>query len=71
MKLYEIPRQSKIYETVSDGSSYFIYDHPDGAYSYCISEKGAICHLSMSQELVEFEDGYKFTTPLSDNHKEV
>ena len=60
MKLYEIPEKSKIYEEVSDGSSYFIYDHPDGMYSYCVSEKGGICHLGLSQELVEFEDGYKF-----------
>jgi len=30
-------------------------------YSYCISEKGGICHLGLMQELVEFEDGYKFS----------
>ncbi len=60
MKLYEIPRKSKIYEKVSDGSSYFIYDHPDGMYSYCVSEKGGICHLGLSQELEKYKDGYKF-----------
>jgi len=60
MKLYEIPNKSKIYEKVSDGSKYFIYDHLDGMYSYCISEKGGICHLGISTELVEYKDGYKF-----------
>jgi hypothetical protein len=65
MKLYEIPNKSKIYEEVSDGSSYFIYDHPDGMYSYCVSEKGGVCHLGLSQELEVFEDGYKFKKKLT------
>lgn len=60
MRLYEIPKKSKIYEEVSDGSSYFIYERTDGMYSYCISEKGGVCHLGLNQELVEYEDGYKF-----------
>lgn len=59
MKLYEIPRQSKIYEEVSDGSSYFIYDHEDGMYSYCVSEKGAVVHLFIGTAMVEYKDGYK------------
>lgn len=61
MKLHEIPNKSKIYEKVSDGSEYFIYDHPDGMYSYCISEKGGVCHLGLSQELEKYKDGYKFS----------
>ena len=59
IKLYEIPRDSKIYDSVSDGSSYFIFRRLDGMYSYCLSEKGEVCHLSASQELVKFKDGYK------------
>lgn len=59
MKLYEIPRQSKIYEEVSDGSSYFTYDHEDGMYSYCVSEKGAVVHLYIGTPMVEYKDGYK------------
>ena len=59
MKLYEIPKQSKIYEEVSDGSEYFVFDHLDGMYSYCVSEKGEVVHLGASTELVEHEDGYK------------
>lgn len=61
-KLHEIPEKSKIYEEVTDDSDYFIFDHIDGAYSYCISEKGAIVHLGASQELVPYLDGYKFKT---------
>lgn len=60
MKLYEIPEKSKIYEDVSDGSTYFIFDHLDGAYSYCISENGNVCHLSANQDLIKHKDGYKF-----------
>lgn len=63
MFLHEIPRKSKIYEPCSDGSTYFIYDHPDGMYSYCVTEKGAIVHLGLAQSLVAFEDGYKFGKP--------
>jgi len=60
MKLYDIPEKSKIYESCSDGSSYFTYDHPDGMYSFCITEKGGIVHLGLGQPLVKFNDGYKF-----------
>jgi hypothetical protein len=60
MKLHEIPMKSKIYEEVSDGSKFFVYDHPDGMYSYCVSEKGAVVHLGLMQELKNYKDGYKF-----------
>ena len=59
--LHEIPQKSKIYEEVSDGSTFLVYDHPDGMYSYCISEKGAVVHLSLRAELVPYKDGYKFS----------
>jgi hypothetical protein len=60
LKLYDIPEKSKIYEKVLDGSSYFIFDHLDGMYSYCISEKGAVIHLSASAPLRKYKDGFKF-----------
>lgn len=31
-------------------------------------EQKVMTQQSTVEELVEFEDGYKFTTPLSDNH---
>ena len=66
MKLYEIPRESKIYTPVSDGSKYFIFHKLDGAYSYCVSEKGGVCHLGANTDLEPFEDGYKLSlTPAS------
>ena len=58
--LHEIPEKSKIHESCSDGSKFFIFHHPDGMYSYCVTEKGAIVHLGMMQPLVKFADGYKF-----------
>lgn len=70
MKLYEIPKQSKIYEEVSDGSKYFIFHKLDGAYSYCVSENGGVCHLSASADLEPFEDGYKLSvTPASQDNE--
>ncbi len=60
MTLHDIPHNSKIYEGVSDGSTFFTMHHPDGMYSYCVSERGGLCHLYAFQELVPFEDGFKF-----------
>lgn len=57
--LWDIPRQSKIYCECSDGSKYIIFDHLDGMYSYCTTEKGAIVHLGGGQSLDKFKDGYK------------
>jgi len=51
LHLFDIPEKSKIECEVSDGSTYIIYDHPDGMYSYCITEKGAVVHLGMAQPL--------------------
>ena len=62
MKLYEIKEGSKIYEECSDGSKYIIFDHLDGAYSYCETEKGGIIHLSASTPLTDFKDGYSIIT---------
>ena len=59
MKLYKIPKQSKIYTKCSDGSNHLMFHHIDGGYSYCVTEKGAVCHLSATQELEEYKDGYK------------
>jgi len=58
-RLYNIPKGSKIYADVSDGSTYLIFDHLDGMYSYCETEKGEEVHLSASTPLVAHEDGYK------------
>lgn len=59
MKLYDIPKKSKIYCKLSDGSKYFTFDHIDGMYSYCESEKGNVLHLSVSTPLKEYKDGYE------------
>ncbi len=62
MKLYDIPRESKIYCESSDGSEYITFHHIDGMYSYCHTEKGNPVHLGASQELEEHEDGYILKT---------
>ena len=59
MKLYNIPEKSKIYAELSDGSKFLIFDHLDGAYSYCITEHHNIIHLSVGTPLRKYKDGYK------------
>lgn len=60
MKLLDIPRDSKIYEPCSDGSTWFRYHKPDGMYSFCTTEKGGVVHLGLMQPLKAYKDGYKF-----------
>lgn len=62
MKLYDIPQQSKIFCECSDGSKYIIFDHLDGMYSYCVTEKGGVVHLGGGQPLKEIEGGYELSS---------
>ncbi len=59
IELYDITMKSKIYISCSDKSKYVIFDHLDGMYSFCLSEKGNPVHLSASIPLVAYKDGYK------------
>lgn len=59
MELYEIKKGSRIYADLSDGSKYLVFDHLDGMYSYCKTEKGGVTNLSRFTPLVEYKDGYK------------
>lgn len=64
MKLYEIPRGSRIKaETSNDKGKlgdFIIFHQLDGMYSYCTVEgkPEEVCHLSASQELSLNEEGY-------------
>lgn len=58
MKLYDIPRDSRVYAEVSDGSRYVTFHRVDGSYSLCTSEKGALCHLYASSDLRQRDDGH-------------
>lgn len=60
IKLYEIPRNSKLY---LNDKFLGIFEHIDGAYSYCIDELDTPFHLSASTSLEEFEDGYRIIIP--------
>ena len=59
MKLHEIPNGSKINCETTDGSKYITFNHLDGMYSHCTTEKGATVHLAGFTPLVEDGDGYK------------
>ena len=49
----------KIYEPCTDVSTYFIFNHLDGMYSHCTTEKGETVHLAGHAPLKSFKDGYK------------
>jgi hypothetical protein len=42
MKLYEVPRRSRV--KTEDGYE-FNFDHIDGMYSYCTDDDGNVVHL--------------------------
>jgi hypothetical protein len=63
MKLYEIPKGSRIKaETTNDSGKigdFIIFHHLDGAFSYCTVEGTEdVCHLSANQELTLSDEGY-------------
>jgi len=51
LKLYEIPRDSIIYEDCDDGGTWLKFKRIDGHYSVCITEKGNITYLGANTEL--------------------
>lgn len=60
MKLYDLKHGAKIVnDGISDGSSFIIFDHIDGMYSYCTTEKGGVIHLSASTPLKKVDDHYE------------
>lgn len=65
MKLYEIPKGSRIKAETSDENGklgdFIIFDHIDGMYSYCWTEgkPEKICHLGASTELKKVDDYYE------------
>jgi len=59
MKLYDIPNGSKIVCDCSDGSTYITFNHIDGMYSHCTTEKGGTTHLGVSTPLKKVGDHYE------------
>lgn len=65
MKLYEIPRGSRIKaDTFNDQGEllgeFIIFNNLDGMYSHCTVEgTDEVCHLSASQELKKIKDYYE------------
>ena len=51
MKLYQILKNSIIYEDCNDRSSWFKFKRMDGIYSICVTEKGNVIHLGANTEL--------------------
>lgn len=63
MKLFDIPRGSRIKTTLTSGKECFItFHHTDGMYSYCTlddSDPDNVLHLSVVTELKKVEDYYE------------
>lgn len=51
LTLQDVPKGSIIECDCSDGSTFIIFEHLDGLYSYCTTEKGAVVHLGRHQPL--------------------
>lgn len=75
MKLYDLQKGAKLYETLgtmvgnvwtpsNDEDDPVIFDHLDGAYSYCYlqSDPKIVVHISAAAPLVRYKDGYKLET---------
>lgn len=62
MRLYDIPKGSRIKVTLNTGRECFIqFLHLDGAYSYCVLEDGNpddVVHLSANTPLIKKDDYY-------------
>lgn len=55
MKLYDVPRNTRIVVKDSDGNPYpLAFHHLDGMYSYCKDDAGNVVHLAAWTE-VEIE----------------
>ena len=57
-ELLEIPEKSKIVCELSDGSTYLIFYHIDGLYSYCETEKGGVINIYCGTKLIKEKDYY-------------
>lgn len=61
LKFYDLVEKKaiKIYEECSDESKYLKFDHIDGMYGHCVTEKGGVIHLLAVTPLEKYKDGYK------------
>lgn len=46
VRLIDIENGSRIDIGCPDGSTFIIFDHIDGMYSYCTTERGGVLHLN-------------------------
>lgn len=63
MKLYEVPRESKIKATIAkngvEQEDMLTFWHIDGMYSYITTSNGDVTHLGASTEMVKVGDHYE------------
>ena len=51
MKLYAVPRNTRIKIVGESTGEEFLFHHIDGMYSYCTNEIGEVVHISASTEV--------------------
>lgn len=60
MKLYELPRESKLVVPVSDGKDHeATFHHIDGAYSLITLEDGTAVHLHANTDMKKADDHWE------------
>lgn len=57
VKLYKVPRGSRISVGTCDGALELEFDHVDGMFSYCTDDDGGVHHVSAFQEVRVIREG--------------
>ena len=58
LKLFNIPRGSKIKVEFEDRQRFITFNHLDGMYSHCTTDDGGVCHLFAGVTLKKENDYY-------------
>ena len=70
-KLYDLKKGDKIIAETSDGGTEITFDHVDGMYSYCKTNKDNVIHLSAVTPLKKVADGiYKLDIKEDENNQD-
>jgi hypothetical protein len=56
MKLYEVPRETKVKVVENNSNLEVLFKHIDGMYSYCVDSNNNVIHLAAWTEVEIMEN---------------